>query len=377
MDFAALIPSDSYLQKFHSLSKNLYPNKGWPTEIYTAEFDDTDLHKFEELTNQLNELQMSKTYLLDVDSWWSNLKKYSEEKANFTTWQDFANPAEFPVILSDFLFSSQGSRFKPNFMFDGDLLCNQAAPPIKASKFTIEYILFKGPEEHIPARRKIEEIVKNSDISGAFSFVKEYALWETDEIIGLEIWRNVGLAMACVFIVTLILLANFSVCLMVFTIVIITFVDIVGFLHFWDITIDVISCINLVLSIGLCVDYSVHIGHAFLVAKGSRQEKAVEAVATIGPAVFNGGMTTFLALVLIGASTSHVFVTFFKVFVLTVLFGLFHGLILFPVILSLVGPLDKSSSTDSIPANTDSVPAETGQHTNQGYVLDVLGDKIK
>ena len=64
-----------------------------------------------------------------------------------------------------------------------------------------------------------------------------------------------------------------------------------------------------------------------LFIEGSRREKAVEAIATIGPAVFNGGMTTFLALVLLGASTSHVFVTFFKVFLLTVLFGLFHGLV--------------------------------------------------
>ena len=42
-------------------------------------------------------------------------------------------------------------------------------------------------------------------------------------------------------------------------------------------------------------------------------EKVVEAMTTIGPAVFNGGLTTFLALVLLGGSTSHVFVTFFKV----------------------------------------------------------------
>merc|ERR1712083_1046493 len=131
-----------------------------------------------------------------------------------------------------------------------------------------------------------------------------------------------GLAMLCVFVVTLILLANIPICLMVLIIVIITLANIIGFLHFWDITIDIISCINLVLAIGLCVDYSVHIGHAFLVAKGSRKRKAVEAVSTIGPAVFNGGVTTFLALVMLGASTSHVFVTFFKVFLLTVLFDM-------------------------------------------------------
>merc|ERR1711874_284259 len=112
-----------------------------------------------------------------------------------------------------------------------------------------------------------------------------------------------------------------------------------GFLHFWDVTIDIISCVNIVLAIGLCVDYSVHIGLAFMVAKGSRKDKAVEAVASIGPAVFNGGFTTFLAIILCSLSYSHVFLTFFKVFVLTVLFGLFHGLVLFPVILSLIGPL--------------------------------------
>ena len=200
------------------------------------------------------------------------MKKYSEEKTNFTSWKDFANPKEFPVIFSDFLFSSYGSNFKPNFIFEGELVCNQAAPPIKASKFKIDYLIFDGPEEHIPAKRKIEEIVKSSNISGAFSHVQVYAAWETDEIIGFELLRNIGLAMVAIFIITLILLANLPICLMVLIIVIITLADIVGFLHFWDITIDIISCINIVLAIGLCVDYSVHIGHAFMVAKGEAEK---------------------------------------------------------------------------------------------------------
>ena len=35
-------------------------------------------------------------------------------------------------------------------------------------------------------------------------------------------------------------------------------------MHFWDLTIDVISCNTLVISIGLCVDFSAHIAHGFL-----------------------------------------------------------------------------------------------------------------
>ena len=37
----------------------------------------------------------------------------------------------------------------------------------------------------------------------------------------------------------------------------------------------------------------------------------------------------------------------FQVFSLTVVFGLFHGLVLFPVILSVLGPVDDSESLDS------------------------------
>merc|ERR1719433_963180 len=212
------------------------------------------------------------------------------------------------------------------------------------------------PTEHIPAHQAVTEVLTQSAAPYNFSHSKIYAAWETDEIIGFELWRNIGLAMACVFVVTLILLANLPICLMVLLSVVLTLVDIVGFLHFWDITIDIISCVNIVLAIGLCVDYSVHIGHAYMVAAGNRVERAQEAVGSIGPAVFNGGFTTFLALVLLGASSSHVFLSFFKVFVLTVVFGLFHGLFLFPSLLAMLGPQNRSNMTTSSNSTSTSTP---------------------
>ena len=42
-----------------------------------------------------------------------------------------------------------------------------------------------------------------------------YSAWETDEVIVFELWRNLALAMVCVFVITLILLADFKICLMV------------------------------------------------------------------------------------------------------------------------------------------------------------------
>ena len=42
-------------------------------------------------------------------------------------------------------------------------------------------------------------------------------------------------------------------------------------------------------------------------------ERAIATLSIIGPAVFNGGLSTFLAFVLLGSSEAYLFNTFFKV----------------------------------------------------------------
>ena len=119
-------------------------------------------------------------------------------------------------------------------------------------------------------------------------------------------------------------------------------------MHTWGITIDVVSSVDVIIAIGLCVDYSVHICHAFLTVSGTRKERAKAAVLDMGMAVLNGGVSTLIAFILLAGSDSHVFSVFFRIFLLVIIFGLFHGLILLPVVLSLIGP----------PAYNNAKPAE-------------------
>ena len=72
-------------------------------------------------------------YFIGFDSWWDPLKGYARNKKNITRWQDFSNPEDFSMILSDFLFSKGGVSYKNKFRFDGQLICNQPAPPITVS----------------------------------------------------------------------------------------------------------------------------------------------------------------------------------------------------------------------------------------------------
>ena len=47
-------------------------------------------------------------------------------------------------------------------------------------------------------------------MSGIFPRPQIYSAWETDEVIARELWRNLGLAMAAVFVVTFVLLVDFK-----------------------------------------------------------------------------------------------------------------------------------------------------------------------
>ena len=77
----------------------------------------------------------------------------------------------------------------------------------------------------------------------------------------------------------------------------------------------------------------------------------------IAPAVLNGGFSTLLALSLLITSKSHVAMSFFKIFFMICIFGLFHGLILLPTVLCMIGPSDE----DILRTNSKKKTVENGQ----------------
>ena len=110
-------------------------------------------------------------------------------------------------------------------------------------------------------------------------------------------------------------------------------------MHFWGVQINPASSILLSVGFGLAVDYSAHVAHSFMVTDGSSKgERMKRTIVDTGPAVFNGGVSTLLAFAFLVFAESFVFIIFFKLFFLIAVFGLYHGLVLLPVILSLVGP---------------------------------------
>ena len=128
--------------------------------------------------------------------------------------------------------------------------------------------------------------------------------------------------------------------------------------------IDSVSVINIVLAVGLSVDYIAQVGHCFIVKGGDDKDKrALEALADIGAAVLSVAILSFLVVVLVFLfSSSHVLfgVTLSRQFVLTVFLEVIHGLVLLPVLLSLVGPAPFASAKDPNVKETTTTRGEAG-----------------
>merc|ERR1712070_878111 len=103
------------------------------------------------------------------------------------------------------------------------------------------------------------------------------------------------------------------------------------------VTISGVSTIYILISVGLTVDYSAHIAHVFTHSTGTSRERAVAALARIGPCVFNAVVSTCLAVMVLSGSKSFIFRTFFKALFLVCFIGGAHGLGLLPALLSVFG----------------------------------------
>ena len=113
--------------------------------------------------------------------------------------------------------------------------------------------------------------------------------------------------------ITLFLISSVTTSSLVLICVVFTLVDVGGFMYFWGLTIDSIACLSVSIAIGFSVDYASHVGHAFMTLEGTADERARLTVVKIGPAVFNGGSSTLLAVTFLAFSESYAFITMFKV----------------------------------------------------------------
>ena len=117
-----------------------------------------------------------------------------------------------------------------------------------------------------------------------------------------------------------------------------------GYWFFIGMHLETVSTLFISVAQGITVDYSAHIVHCFLKTEGaSKEDRVKKTMIKIGPAVFNGAVSTYVGFSLCVFGTSPITFAFFRVFALIIFFGIFGAFLVLPVVLSLIGPTSTES----------------------------------
>ncbi|XP_027824950.1 protein patched homolog 2 isoform X5 [Ovis aries] len=143
----------------------------------------------------------------------------------------------------------------------------------------------------------------------------------------------------CTFLVCALLLLNpWTAALIVLVLAMMT-VELFGIMGFLGIKLSAIPVVILVASVGIGVEFTVHVALGFLTAQGSRNLRAARALERTFAPVTDGAISTLLGLLMLAGSNFDFIVRyFFVVLTILTLLGLLHGLVLLPVLLSILGP---------------------------------------
>ena len=187
---------------------------------------------------------------------------------------------------------------------------------------------------------KRQPINEDRDEWAFFSFDTVYFYWELYSQAVQELLFTIVSGIIAVTAITFLLVPHWSAIFFVVPGICILYCNFLGTMQLMGLHINSLTYVIVVMAIGILVDFLTHILLRYYeTTNTTREAKVQETLRTMGASMFVGGVTTFLSVCPLVFSTTYIFMTVFWAFVGIVLLGFTHGLILLPVVLSLIGPV--------------------------------------
>lgn len=328
-----VLPSDSYITTFLQARTAYSSRTHFLNSIIFRDVDQSDPEVQAAMYNfvqDVSELEVVTTY---PDFFW--LRDMQRFAANQTI-DGYSFRFQLKVFLGHKVI---------NEVYGNDVVFDNERGSVFESRCFIDmgHIDVDNINQQMEILREVRRIANEQPINQGrerkafFTYSIAYNIWEFYVRAVGEIASSAVSSIIAVSIVALFLIPHWSAAFIILPLMVILYIDILGFMQFCGVTINPVTYVVLAMSIGLLVDFMMHVLLKYYELPGTRREKTIEMLRTMGSSIFLGGFTTFLGTVPLIFSSSTVFFIVFIGFMGLVLIGVGHGLVLLPVILSTIG----------------------------------------
>ena len=224
---------------------------------------------------------------------------------------------------------------------------------IPASHFRASHTPLRSQEDFIAAyasARRISDGLSEKSGLEVFPYSVFYIFFDQYSTIVRLTATLLGSALALILAISSLLLGSLRTGIVVTVTVIMIVVDIIGTMAVFNVSLNAVSLVNLVICVGIGVEFCAHIARAFMFPSRAVMERAKNkfrgrdarawtALVNVGGSVFSGiTITKFLGAFVLAFTRSKIFeIYYFRIWLALVVFAATHALIFLPVALSLVG----------------------------------------
>uniref|UniRef100_A0A8C5GJE5 SSD domain-containing protein n=1 Tax=Gouania willdenowi TaxID=441366 RepID=A0A8C5GJE5_GOUWI len=229
------------------------------------------------------------------------------------------------------------------------LLSIPAAEPIEYAQFPFYLNGLRETPQFVEAIESVRAICSNYSRQGLPSYPNGYPFLFWEQYVSLRHWLllSISVVLACTFLVCALFLLNPWTAGIIVLVLSLMTVELFGFMGLMGIKLSAVPVVILIASVGIGVEFTVHVALAFLTAIGDRHKRAVLALEHMFAPVLDGAFSTLLGvLMLAGSEFDFIVRYFFAVLAILTVLGVLNGLVLLPVLLSYFGPYPEVSPVD-------------------------------
>ncbi|KAF3430194.1 hypothetical protein E2986_13313 [Frieseomelitta varia] len=342
LDRRKLSKNDSYSIAFYDRQDYYFREFPYRIQVVVSgKYDYSNPVIQEQMENLTRSLEASK-YIssapIYTESW---LRSFLSYVNNSATDVEIRDEKTFINVLKDVWLSPRSS-------FSLDVKLDQTEEHVIASRFLIQAVNVSGTNQEKDMVKELRRICTESPLNASV-FHPYFVFFDQFELVKPTSIQCMVFGALIMMLISFIFIPNVLCCLWVAFCIISIELGVAGYMALWDVNLDSISMINLIMCIGFSVDFTAHICYAYMSSKQKTPEDRVkESLYSLGLPIVQGAMSTILGLIALVLAGTYIFMVFFKMVFLVIFIGAMHGMFLLPVLLSLFGPSSyKDEKTES------------------------------